>query len=105
MSRNLRDSTSAKSIELNTKLRQRELQSKARKSRKLIKQTDRNKASLDEAIQLSVVPSTESSSNQTDSSDKDTNPEEDTGVGSREEFWYDTSHTELIESTTPINSV
>ena len=92
MNKDLRDSTVAKSKELEKKLKQRERESQARKSRKLIQVTDRNKASIDEALKLSVITSSES----TDTSDKDTNTEEDISGQSQEEFWYDTSNTDLI---------
>jgi len=94
---NLRDSTVANSKELNSKLKQRERDSTARKSRSLIKLAEKNKASIDEALELSVVEKeSEGSSTQTDTSEKDTNTEEEVGVSSQEEFWYDNSHNELI---------
>ena len=92
MNKDLRNSTVAKSKELEEKLKLRERKSQARKSRKLIKVADRNKASIDEALQLSVIISSEN----TDTSEKDTNTEEDISGQSQEEFWYDTSNTDLI---------
>ena len=66
-----RETTAANSKNLKKKLKHRELASAQRKSRKLNKLADLNKAFLDEAIELSkVVESNESS---------DTNCEDSTG--------------------------
>ena len=75
MKKNLRETTVAKSNELREILRKREAESLRRKSNKLIRLADREKASLDEQIELSVV---DKSGNNTDSdtSAKDTNSEE-----------------------------
>ena len=61
---NLRESTVAKSKELCETLRKRETESLRRKSNKLIRLADREKASLDEQIELAVV---DKSGNNTDS--------------------------------------
>ena len=109
MKKNLRETTVAKSNELREILRKREAESLRRKSNKLIRLADREKASLDEQIELSVV---DKSGNNTDSdtSAKDTNSEENISnpSGSQEEYWYDTSNTELtgyLESPATPSSV
>ena len=56
-----REATAANSKQLKEKIKQRELTSAQRKSRKLIKLADKNKASLDEAIELSRVVETSES--------------------------------------------
>ena len=87
MKKNLRETTVAKSNELREILRKREAESLRRKSNKLIRLADREKASLDEQIELSVV---DKSGNNTDSdtSAKDTNSEENISnpSGSQEEY-------------------
>ena len=55
MNRKLRDSTVAKSDPLKAKFKKRELDIKRRKSGQLIRQAEKNQASIGEAIQLSVV--------------------------------------------------
>ena len=108
---NLRESTVAKSKELCETLRKRETESLRRKSNKLIRLADREKASLDEQIELAVV---DKSGNNTDSdtSAKDTNSNSEENIsnpsGSQEEYWYDTSNTELtgfLESPATPSSV
>ena len=64
MKRELRDSTLAKSDELKQKLKKRDRDSVRKRSEKLIKIAERNKAKLDAAIELSVV----NKSNNTDTS-------------------------------------
>ena len=54
MKRNVRKSTTEKSNKLNEILRNREIKSKQRKSRKLLKVAENNKASIDEALELSA---------------------------------------------------
>ena len=91
MKRHLRVSTQAKSEDLNRRLKQRERKSRKRRSKELIRLADKNSASINEALQLSVI---NQSSEDTDTSSKDT--AEDLGVRSEQEYWYDTSGNELI---------
>ena len=100
MKRNVRESTTAKSDLLKDKLKQRELERKKRKSRKLLKLADKNSASISEALELSVIGKDQSS-------DSELSEKSDTSVidstednlsaqsGSQEEYWYDNSNTEL----------
>ena len=72
-----------------------------RRSRRLIRQAEENQASIQEALELSVVgQSSDRESNSGDKSDtsaKDTTTtEEDIGAVSSDDFWYDTSNQELI---------
>ena len=102
MKRKLRDSTVAKSDQLQAKLKKRELDIKRRKSRQLIRQAEQNQASIGEAIQLSVVNRSSeldsNSGNKTDTSAKDTTSTEgDIGAESTDEYWYDTSNVELLD--------
>ena len=102
MKRKLRDSTVAKSDQLQAKLKKRELDIKRRKSRKLIRQAEQNQASIGEAIQLSVVNRSSeldsNSGNKTDTSAKDTTSTEgDIGAESIDEYWYDTSNIDLLD--------
>ena len=102
MKRKLRDSTVAKSDQLQAKLKKRELDIKRRKSRKLIRQAEQNQASIGEAIQLSVVNRSSeldsNSGNKTDTSAKDTTSTEgDIGAESTDEYWYDTSNIDLLD--------
>ena len=101
MRRNLRNSTVAKSDNLKAKLKRRELDSARRRSRRLIRQAEENQASIQEALELSVVG--QSSDRELDSGDKSdtsakdtTTTEEDIGAVSSDDFWYDTSNQELI---------
>ena len=89
MKRSVRPSTAAKSEELKEILKQRKRDSTRRRSRKLIEVAERNSASIGEAINLSVLKSSE-----TDTSEKDT--EEDIVISSSEEYWIDTSGNELV---------
>ena len=85
MKRYLRDSTTAKSDELEKKIKQRELDSIRRKSNKLVKEAERNKVHLDKAIELAVDQSSET----------DSSLIEDTCSEKSEGYWYDTSNIEL----------
>ena len=102
-----REATAANSKQLKEKIKQRELTSAQRKSRKLIKLADKNKASLDEAIELSrVVETSESSDSNCEDSTGDPplidNTVECATAGQEEDcYWYDTSNLELIS---PIHS-
>ena len=89
MKRSVRPSTAAKSEELKEILKQRKRDSTRRRSRKLIEVAEWNSASIGEAINLSVLKSSE-----TDTSEKDT--EEDIVISSSEEYWIDTSGNELV---------
>ena len=75
MKRKLRDSTVAKSDQLKAKFKKRELDIKRRKSGQLIRQAEKNQASIGEAIQLSVVNRSSeldsNSGNKTDTSAKE----------------------------------
>ena len=100
--KNLRDSTNEKSELLKEKLRERELESKRRKSHKLIRLAEKESALINEALELSVYNQEESSNSdieqQTDTSAKDTTSGDNTSepTGSQEDpYWYDTSNTEL----------
>ena len=94
MKRKLRDSTLAKSDELKQKLRNRDRDSVRKRSEKLIRIAERNKAKLDAAIELSVV----NKSNNTDTSpNKET--EEELDCQESEDYWFDTSNIELIGLT------
>ena len=102
MKRHLRDSTIARSEQLQAKLKKRELDNKRRKSRQLIRQAEQNQASIGEAIRLSVVNrSSELDSNsedKTDTSAKDTTSTEgDIGAEYSDEYWYDTSNVEFLD--------
>ena len=99
MKRNFREATHTKSDQLKAKLRQREIESKRRKSRQLIRQAELSQASISEALELSVVNKSAgvTSGDKTDTSDKDTTTEEEIGAESQDEFWYDTSNIELIQ--------
>ena len=100
MKRNVRESTTAKSDLLKDKLKQRELERKKRKSRKLLKLADKNSASISEALELSVIGKDQSSdselSEKSDTSVIDTTEDNlSAQSGSQEEYWYDNSNTEL----------
>ena len=62
MKRDLRKSTTAKSKELNERLKEREVKSRQRQSRHLLKVAESNKASIDEALELLSVVESEKSS-------------------------------------------
>ena len=104
MKRELRDSTLAKSDELKQKLKKRDRDSVRKRSEKLIKIAERNKAKLDAAIELSVV----NKSNNTDTS-SNIETEEEVDIHEGEEYWFDTSNIELIGLTespiTPASAV
>ena len=101
MKRNFRETTHTKSDQLKAKLRQREIESKRRKSRQLIRQAELSQASISEALQLSVFNQSAgvTSGDKTDTSAKDTTTEEEIGAESQDEFWYDTSNIEFRASS------
>ena len=76
---NLRKSTVAKSDEIKSKLKHREIESKKRKSRQLVKVANANQASIDEALELSKLAQSSQSSD-TETEFEQNNQEED-------EFW------------------
>ena len=94
MKRELRDSTLAKSDELKQKLKKRDRDSVRKRSEKLIKIAERNKAKLDAAIELSVV----NKSNNTDTS-SNIETEEEVDIHDSGEYWFDTSNIELVGLT------
>ena len=89
MKRIVRKSTAAKSEELSVRLREREIKSTQRKSRKLLKQAELNSASIDEALKLSCTQSGDSS---------------DSGgsIVQEDDYWYDTSNIELSNTISPV---
>ena len=101
MKKYLRDTTTAKSELSRENLRKREKESNRRKSHKLIRLADKESASINEALQLSVYQKggdTDSDKEDiTDTSAKDTTSEDSHSepTGSQEDYWYDTSNTEL----------
>ena len=94
MKRNVRKSTTEKSNKLRDILRDREIKSKQRKSRKLLKVAENNKASIDEALELSAfVQSANNSETESENSQED-------------EYWFDTSNIDLTGLTTsPVSPV
>ena len=101
MKKNFRESTNKKSNLLREKLKVREKEANKRKSRNLIKITDRNSASISEALELSVYEQRDTTGsdtgNNSDTSAKDTTTEDNLSEpsASQEEYWYDTSNNEL----------
>ena len=91
---NLRKSTVAKSDEIKSKLKRREIESNKRKSRQLVKVANANQASIAEALELSKLAQSSQSSD-TETEVEQNNQEED-------EFWYDTSNIELSCTTSPV---
>ena len=93
MKRNVRKSTTEKSTELNEILRNREIKSKQRKSRKLLKVAENNKASIDKALELSAIQSANNSEVEGENSQED-------------EYWFDTSNIDLTGHTSsPVSPV
>ena len=89
MKRIVGKSTAVKSEELSVRLREREIKSTQRKSRKLLKQAELNSASIDEALKLSCTQSGDSS---------------DSGgsIVQEDDYWYDTSNIELSNTISPV---
>ena len=93
MKRDLRKSTTAKSKELNERLKEREVKSRQRQSHHLLKVAESRKASIYEALELlSVVES-----------EKGSDSESEVAGEQEDEYWYDTSNIELsLSATSPV---
>ena len=101
MKKNLRESTTKKSNQLKEKLKLRKIEANKRKSRNLIKITDKNSDSISQALELSVYEQRDTTDsdigNNSDTSAKDTVTEDNLSEpsASQEDYWYDTSNNEL----------
>ena len=98
MKKNLRESTTKKSNQLKEKLRLRKIEANKRKSRNLIKITDKNSDSISQALELSVYEQRDTTDsdigNNSDTSAKDTVTEDNLSEpsASQEDYWYETQY-------------
>ena len=110
MKKGLRASTVAKSNQSKEALRKRVSEANRKKSLKLLRLAEKEAASINEALELSVLVESDNNTGsdldeKTDTSAKDTNTNTEEEISdlsqSQEEYWYDSSHNEL---TGPLES-